>query len=100
MKGAKYYECQSDFIAKKYVRIISAFANKTVLSLDKALDLFYRSELYSLLREGVSDLHCMSDAYLADELLIECHEKYNFPCKAKDTSLGRQITFCFQMCYS
>lgn len=29
---------------------------------------FYHSEVYQLLREGVSDMHCMSDAYLAEEL--------------------------------
>ena len=33
-----------------------------------ALDFFYRSEVYQLIRDGVSDMHCMSDAYLADEL--------------------------------
>ena len=38
------------------------------LSLDAALDFFYRSEVYQLIRDGVSDMHCMSDAYLADEL--------------------------------
>ena len=38
------------------------------LSLDEALVFFYNSEVYQLIRDGVSDMHCMSDAYLADEL--------------------------------
>ena len=36
--------------------------------LEKALDVFYRSELYTLMSEGVSDMHCMSDEYLVREL--------------------------------
>ena len=53
---------------KKYARIIECFAEKMQMSLDDAMDFFYRSELYVLISEGVSDLHCMSDQYLADEL--------------------------------
>ena len=39
------------------------------------MDLFYRSQLYRLMRDGVSDLHCMSDDYLADELFAEYQRK-------------------------
>ena len=45
------------------------------MSLDDALDFFYHSEMYQLIREGVSDSHCMSDLYLADELEDEYHRK-------------------------
>ena len=48
---------------------------KLGLSLDAALDFFYHSEVYQLIREGVSDMHCMSDAYLAEELKQEYEEK-------------------------
>lgn len=58
-------------LQKKYSRVIEAFAEKTGLTLDSALDFFYHSQVYRLMREGVSDFHCMSDAYLADELEIE-----------------------------
>lgn len=58
-------------LQKKYSRIIACFAQKQDISLDAALGFFYRSEVYQLIREGVSDLHCMSDAYLADELSEE-----------------------------
>ena len=37
------------------------------------------SRTYLLMREGVSDLHCMSDGYLADELKLE----YGLPLKAQ-----------------
>lgn len=33
-----------------------------------ALSFFYHSETYQLLKDGVSDMHCMSDGYLAEEL--------------------------------
>ena len=57
----------------KYTRIIQEFAETVHVSLDKALDFFYRSTLYQLIHEGVSDLHCMSDGYLVEEL----REEYN-----------------------
>ncbi len=58
-------------LQKKYARVIEAFAQKAGLTLDNALDYFYHSEVYRLVRDGVSDMHCMSDAYLADELMEE-----------------------------
>lgn len=32
---------------------------------------FYGSKEYQLLREGVADLHCMSDDYIAEDLKDE-----------------------------
>ncbi len=55
----------------KYARIIQAFSNEAHVSLEDALDFFYRSTTYQLLHDGVSDLHCMSDGYLAEELMDE-----------------------------
>ncbi|MCI5640183.1 MAG: DUF3791 domain-containing protein [Lachnospiraceae bacterium] len=55
-------------LQKKYSRVIECFARQQDISLDKALDFFYHSEVYKLMRDGVSDMHCMSDAYLAEEL--------------------------------
>lgn len=62
-------------LQKKYSRIIESFAKQQGISLDEALDFFYCSEVYQLIREGVSDMHCMSDAYLADELEQEYQMK-------------------------
>ena len=55
-------------LQKKYARIVELFARKKKISIDKALGIFYHSEVYQLMRDGISDMHCMSDAYLADEL--------------------------------
>lgn len=55
-------------LQKKYADVISCFARKENISLDQAMDIFYRSEVYRLIREGVSDMHCMSREYLAEEL--------------------------------
>ena len=37
----------------------------------KTFDRFYKSQTYELMRDGVSDMHCMSDEYLVDELVDE-----------------------------
>ena len=58
-------------LQKKYSRVIALFAEKSGLALDAALDFFYRSQEYKLLREGIADLHCMSDDYLAEDLKDE-----------------------------
>lgn len=62
-------------LQKKYTRIIECFAEKENLSLDAALSVFYHSKIYRLISEGVSDLHCMSDEYLTEELITEYKEK-------------------------
>ena len=62
-------------LQKKYARVIECFAKQQGISLDEALDLFYRSEVYQLMREGVSDMHCMSDLYLAEELRLKYEER-------------------------
>ena len=58
-------------LQKKYARVIECFAKLQGISLDTALEFFYPSEVYLLIRDGVSDMHCMSDAYLAEELELE-----------------------------
>ena len=52
----------------KYARIVAQFAAQTNLSLSDALDSFYHSTTYDLISNGISDMHCMSDGYLADDL--------------------------------
>ena len=61
-------------LQKKYARIIARFAEREGLSLDEGLRFFYHSTTYCLISEGVSDLHCMSDEYLAEELSLEYHQ--------------------------
>ena len=65
----------SILLQKKYSRVIECFAKQQGLSLDAGLDFFYHSQVYQLMHDGVSDMHCMSDAYLAEELGQEYAEK-------------------------
>lgn len=58
-------------LQKKYARIVEAFAQAKGLSYTAALDFFYHSEVYQFISKGVSDMHCMSDAYLVEELCNE-----------------------------
>lgn len=55
----------------KFARVVDLFSKYTELSLSDALAFFYGSELYPLIKNGISDMHCMSDAYLVEELLLE-----------------------------
>ena len=64
-------------LQKKYSRVIECFAKQQGLSLDAALDFFYHSQVYQLIRDGVSDMHCRSDLYLADELSVEYDREKN-----------------------
>lgn len=58
----------------KYARIVKIFARESGLSLEDALGYFYDSDTYKLISEGIADMHCRSDEYLADELMIEYQE--------------------------
>lgn len=62
-------------LQKKYARVVELFAKENNILLEKALDIFYHSELYKLMSEGVSDMHCMSDEYLVQELEEEINIK-------------------------
>ena len=74
-RGGNTMTANPILLQKKYARVIESFAKQQGLSLDAALDFFYHSEVYQLIRDGVSDMHCMSDAYLADELEQEYQMK-------------------------
>lgn len=73
-KGVKCNRDNPILLQKKYSRVIECFARQQEISLDAALDFFYHSQVYQLIRDGVSDMHCMSDAYLAEELRQEYAE--------------------------
>ena len=55
----------------KYARIVSAFAKMANIPLYDALNFFYHSTTYELISHGISDMHCMSDLYLAEDLKEE-----------------------------
>lgn len=58
-------------LQRKYARIIKLFAEQTGQTYEQALDFFYKSKTFELISEGVADMHCLSDDYLAEELIIE-----------------------------
>lgn len=59
----------------KYGRIVERFAEFAKIPLEDALTFFYESNTYELISQGISDMHCLSDYYLADELMIEYKKK-------------------------
>lgn len=64
-------EANPAILQMKYARIIKIFAEQANLSYEDALGKFYDSQTYDLISNGIADMHCFSDEYLADELLLE-----------------------------
>ena len=60
-----------NLLRMKFARVIEALAERAGCSLDDALRRFYPSQTYQLMRDGVSDMHCMSIGYLVEEILSE-----------------------------
>ncbi|MDR2600230.1 MAG: DUF3791 domain-containing protein [Oscillospiraceae bacterium] len=58
-------------IGHKCAGVISEYSKLENIPLREAFDVFYKSKLYILIRDGISDMHCRSDGYLAEELQIE-----------------------------
>ena len=58
-------------LQKKYARVVELFAKENNISIKQALDVFYKSWVYTLMSEEVSNMHCMSDEYLVQELKEE-----------------------------
>lgn len=61
----------------KYARIIELLAEKKHLTFEEAMELFYTSSFFELIDNGVADLHCRSDQYLADEIIREQPERFS-----------------------
>ena len=58
-------------LQRKYARVISAYAKLKNISLREALGIFYNSEVYLEMHNDISDMHCRSDGYLAEEIMLE-----------------------------
>ena len=54
-----------------YSAVIKTFAEMGNIPLRKAMDLFYKSQIYQEMSEGISDMHCRSEKYLAEDLMQE-----------------------------
>ena len=63
-------------LQRKYARIVKLFAEQTGLTYEQALDFFYDSKTFELMSEGVANMHCFSDEYLAEELIIERNKQH------------------------
>lgn len=57
----------------KYARIIEILAQRLHITREEAMDIFYSSPVFELIDQGVADLHCRSDQYLADEIIKEAN---------------------------
>ena len=62
-------------VGHKYAGVIRAYAELANIPLREALGIFYKSNLYTLIRDGISDMHCRSDGYLAEDLQMEMESK-------------------------
>lgn len=49
----------------KFAKIIMAICELYGITLEKATDIFYNSDTSVLIEEGIADLHCRSEKYLA-----------------------------------
>ena len=58
-------------------RIILCISEMYCVSVDEATDIYYNSETANMIEDGIADLHCRSDKYLAEEIWNE-HQKKLF----------------------
>lgn len=56
-------------------RIIVCISEMFGVPLDEATDIYYRSETSNMIEEGIADLHCRSDKYLAEEVWREYQDQ-------------------------
>lgn len=64
-------EADKTLLQMKFSRVVARFAEQQNIPAEKALGIFYHSETYRELSEGIADLHCRSDQYIVDELKAE-----------------------------
>ena len=67
-------ESKQIFRSSQCARIIVCISEMFNVTLDKAADIFYSSDTAGMIEDGVADLHCRSDKYLAGEIWREYQE--------------------------
>lgn len=55
----------------KCARIILCISEMYEVSIAEATDIYYNSETSNMIEDGVAELHCRSDKYLAEEVWNE-----------------------------
>lgn len=69
---------RNNVLWRKIARIIMMIADGLQISSERALDLFYRSNVYNMLVDPRYGLQIMSDTYIYDEFMMELRgEKFN-----------------------
>lgn len=67
-------ESRLAFQAGKSANIIRSICDLYDLSIQEATDIFYQSDTSELIEEGIADLQCRSDKYLASIIWEEYQE--------------------------
>ena len=67
----EHNEAYHAILGAKYARIIEEMSKMDHITMEEAMDRFYSSDTLQLMEEGVADLHCRSDKYLAEEIWNE-----------------------------
>ena len=58
-------------LQRKYARVVKKFSELKNIDLRQSMDIFYNSQTYQDMKNGIADTHCWSDEYFAEELLME-----------------------------
>lgn len=66
---------KQNILQAKYARIIEVLSEKMDIPIIDAMSLFYNSKTLDLIQNGTADLHCRSDKYLADEIILEVKDQ-------------------------
>ena len=67
----KHDEAYHAILEAKYALIVEEMSRMYHITMEEAMDRFYSSDTLQLMEEGVADLHCRSDKYLAEEIWNE-----------------------------
>lgn len=70
-------ESKLAFQASKSTNIIKSLCDLYGISLKEATDIYYQSDTSELIEEGIADLQCRSDKYLATIIWDEYKELKN-----------------------
>lgn len=60
---------------RKIARIIMHLSQRLNISPERALDVFYESDVCTMIHEERYGLHLMSDLYVVDEIMLELQRK-------------------------
>ena len=67
--------------SEQCARIILCISDMFGVPIQAATDIYYESETANLIEDGVAELHCRSDKYLATLVWEEYNEKHITFCK-------------------